>query len=199
MADIIETKSKGLNSFKKNRENPFVEKAIEDINVVKKTQMMRTNNRTEIQRIVNDNGEVTGHSAFMRFIEVDDEKFAKLYISQFTAFWELSKPAIRVFSYILTKLKPSKDKFEFFYDECLEYTKYNSLQPIYNGLVALCENNIIARGYNENVYFVNPLMVFNGDRVTFAKTFIRKKKEDNPNQLQIFTGEENIKNFEEED
>ncbi|KDS32474.1 repA domain protein, partial [Phocaeicola vulgatus str. 3775 SR(B) 19] len=27
----------------------------------------------------------------------------------------------------------------------------------------------------DNLWFINPLIVFNGDRVTFAKTYVRKK------------------------
>ncbi|MFS2435331.1 hypothetical protein AAH124_20465, partial [Phocaeicola vulgatus] len=34
---------------------------------------------------------------------------------------------------------------------------------------------IIARGPADNLWFINPLIVFNGDRVTFAKTYVRKK------------------------
>jgi len=185
MNDKIELPPKGLRDFHKNRDNPFVEKAISDIRIIKKTQVVKARDKSEISMIVSDEGEIEGYTQFLKFVEVDEEKFAKVYLSQFEAFWELSKPAIRVFSYILSKLKPSQDKFEFFIDECKSHTKYNSTQPIYNGLVALCESNIIARGYNENVYFVNPLIVFNGDRVTFARTYIKKKQDANPNQLKL--------------
>lgn len=180
-------KGKTLNSFEKNRTNPFVESAIENIEVVKKKQYINTTNKSEVQMIINDQGETVGHSAFMRFIEVDEEKFTKVYLSQFEAFWDLERTAIRVFGYIMNQLKPKNDRFDFFLDECLEYTKYKNKKQVYAGLTSLCLNGIIARGYNENVYFVNPLIVFNGDRVTFAKTYIKKKKgiTHNPNQISL--------------
>ena len=188
MGDKLEKKKAlGITSFEKNKVNPFVEKAIEDIKIVQKRQIIKSNSKSEIQAIVNNDGEVTGHTAFMRFIEVDEEKFTKFYLSQFEQFWELPKSAIRVFGYIMTKLKPKEDKFEFLIEECMEHSKYTSIQPIYTGLVSLCENNIIARGYNEYTYFINPLVAFNGDRVTFAKTYIKKKKATaNPNQISLF-------------
>jgi hypothetical protein len=188
MSEKIEKKEvKGITSFQKNRTNPFIQAAIENIEVVKKRQFINTSNKAEIQMIVNDQGDTVGHSAFMRFIEVDEERFTKLYLSQFEAFWDLPKSAMRVFGYIMNQLKPKNDKFDFFIDDCQEYTKYKSLQPIYDGLTSLCENGIIARGYNENVYFINPLILFNGDRVTFAKTYIKKKKgiNSNPNQISL--------------
>ncbi|MEY3746425.1 MAG: hypothetical protein RLZZ354_514 [Pseudomonadota bacterium] len=186
MAEKLERKT--LTAFEKNRTNPFIDKAIDNIETVKKKQFINTTNKAEIQMIVNNSGDTVGHSAFMRFIEVDEERFTKLYLSQFEAFWDLPKSAMRVFGYIMHQLKPKNDRFDFFYDECQEYTKYKSLQPIYDGLTSLCENGIIARGYNENVYFINPLIIFNGDRVTFAKTYIKKKKSQqiDPNQAQLF-------------
>ncbi len=176
-----------LKDFEKNRANPFVDKAIENIETVKKKQFINTSNKSEVQVIINNEGEAVGHSAFMRFIEVDEDKFTKFYLSQFEAFWDLPKSAIRVFGYIMQQLKPKNDRFDFFMDDCLDYTKYKNKKQVYEGLTSLCQNGIIARGYNENVYFINPLIVFNGDRVTFAKTYIKKKKakQIDPNQAQI--------------
>jgi hypothetical protein len=180
---------KKVTDHKKFKDNPFVEKAIEDIRIVKRTQVVRPKEAGEIQMIVADNGEVQGHSAFMRFIEVDEERFAKIYLSQFAAFWELSKPAIRVFGFILTMLKPKHDSFILRMDACLQYTGYKSTKEIFTGLSALMEAGIIARSNYDFEYFINPLIVFNGDRVTFAKTYIKKRevmKSADPSQLDIF-------------
>ena len=194
----------GILSFAKNNANPFLEKALEKINsnIVAKTKMTRNSGESAILRAVDEKtGEILGHTAFIRQIEVDEEQFAKLYLSQFSAFWELSKAAIRVFSYFLTQLRPNHDVVYFNIDECLEHTKYKSKQPIYDGLVSLCQNEIIARGWSDVVYYINPMCVFNGSRVTFAKTYVRKKqKEVDKNQLclSLFTDEDNLRNFENE-
>jgi hypothetical protein len=57
--------------------------------------------------------------------------------------------------------------------------------------------DIIARGYNEYVYFINPLVTFNGDRVSYMKTYIKKKKDtvSTKNQLHIFSPED-VEKFE---
>ena len=172
-------------------ENPFIQKAVEDIRIVKKTQTISTKGRGEIQMIVSGD-EVTGHSAFMRIVEVDEDKFAKLYLSQLCAFWDLSKPALRVFSYVLTTLQPKKDSFIFLMDECIKYTGYSQRNHIITGLSNLIEAGIIARSKYSFRYFINPLVIFNGDRVTFAKTYIKKVKklEINPNQMDIFDSQQ---------
>jgi intergrase/recombinase len=177
-------KYKKLTTFPEHLENPFIEEAVQNINVVKKTQTIRAKNKEEIQMIVSGD-EVTGHSAFMRFVEVDEEKFAKLYLSQLSALWDLSKPSIRVFSYILTKLVPKKSDFYFQIEDCLEYTKYSSANSVLTGMSELIEAGIIARTRYHYQYFINPLIVFNGDRVTFAKTYIKKKKDKELSQKPI--------------
>jgi hypothetical protein len=163
-------------------ENPFVEKAIQDIRIVQKTKVVRPQNQDEIQLIINSgSGEVQGHTVFMKFVEVDEEHFAKVYISQFASFWELTKPAIRVFGFIITVLKPKKDFFYFDMDDCMKYTGYTQRNNILTGLSCLIDCGIIARSNKTYIYFINPLVVFNGDRVSFAKTYIKHRK----NQISI--------------
>lgn len=177
----------GISKIEKYDVNPFIEKAIEDIKIIKKTQVVRAKDKSEVQMIVNNDGDVTGHSAFMRFVEVEEEKFTKLYLSQFAAFWELKSNSIRVFGYIINCLKPKNDMFILYMDKALEYTKYKYAKEINTGLVGLIEAGIIAKAKYENHYFINPMVIFNGDRVTFAKTYIKKKKAlENPNQISLF-------------
>lgn len=185
-----DNKYKKIKEFEAFEENPFIEKAVNDIKVVKRTQVIRPQSKDEIQMITSTDGEVTGYTAFMRFVEVDEERFAKVYLSQFTSFWDLSKPAIRVFGYILTVLKPKQDSFMFDMVDCLTHTKYSTEKSVFEGLSSLIECGIVARGNRHYKYFINPLVVFNGDRVTFAKTYVKKRKEKNApiseNQLNLF-------------
>jgi hypothetical protein len=166
-----------VSQFKKNDENPFINKAIENIeeNKTSKRRFVKGNKGVE-QVIVNREGEVTGHTAFLQFIEVDEEKFAKLYLSNFAAFFELSQASIRVFGYIMHELRPKQDIIIFLMEKCKEYTKYETTKPIYKGLAELLHAGIIARGPADNLWFINPLIIFNGDRVSFAKTYVKKKK-----------------------
>ena len=58
-------------------------------------------------------------------------------------------------------------------------------KPIYEGLAGLINAKIIARGYNEYTYFINPLVAFNGDRVSYVKTYVKKRKPEDKNQLSL--------------
>ena len=179
MKPIKQRNSTGLTEFQLNKENPFLKQAIEQVqkSIVKKYKTASSTDQKAILQAYDPNtGEVLGHTQFIRQIEVDDDQFAKFYLSNFSSFFDLKPQAIRVFGYILNQLIPNKDEFLFLTDECLEYTKYKSSTSVRIGLTSLLENEIIARGRADNLYFINPMIAFNGNRVTFAKTYIRKKK-----------------------
>lgn len=180
-----------LSDFEKNKENPFLKQALEEINhnVIKKYKTAtKTGQKAILQAIDPNTGEVVGHTQFIRQIEVDEQQFAKFYLSNFSAFFDLKPSAIRVFGYILEQLTPNRDDFIFWIDEAMEKTGYKNKSSVYEGLASLVANEVIARGKSDNHYFINPMIVFNGNRITFAKTYIKKKKKlkiEDKNQMKI--------------
>ena len=175
-----------LTKHKQYKENPFIPDAIENMQVVKRTQMMNASSKDAIHYVVNQGtGEVDGYSAFMRIVEVDEERFAKLYLAELGALWELSKPAIRVFTYVVNTMIPNRDTITFAIEECMEYTGYKSTKSVFAGLSQLIDHGIIARTTKHWQYFVNPMIVFNGSRVTFARTYVKKKRKEDPNQMKL--------------
>ena len=105
-----------IRKFNKNYENPFIKQALEQINnnIVKKYKSATKTGQSAILQAMDPNtGELVGHTQFIRQIEVDEEQFTKIYLSQFSAFWNLNTQAIRVFGYIMTKLVPKQDMFIF--------------------------------------------------------------------------------------
>lgn len=180
---------KKLTEFEKNTENPFLKQAVEQVNnnIVKKYKTAtKTGQNAILQALDPNTGELVGHTQFIRQIEVDEEQFAKLYLSNFSAFFDLKPQAIRVFGYILTQLTPNKDEFIFDREDCMEYTGYKSDKSVFIGLTSLLNNEIIARGKTDYKYFINPMIAFNGNRITFAKTYVKKQKRKeniDPNQI----------------
>src|SRR5699024_6498839 len=131
-----------ISLYPKHNNNPYLIKAINEIQIAKRYQV-DTDEQKALLNISDPNtGELVGHSMFAYPIEVDKEKFAKVYLSQLESFWELPKSAIRVLCYILTKLKPKNDKFEFLLQECMRYSKYKNPSSVYNGLSSLIEAGI---------------------------------------------------------
>ena len=87
-----------LTDFQKNEENPFMKQAIEGIenHVVKKYKSNSGGDKRAVVALADtETGEVF-KTSFIRQIEVDEEQFTKLYLSNFAAFFDLSQAAIRV-------------------------------------------------------------------------------------------------------
>lgn len=181
-----QTKPVKLTDFPLHTENPFTTHAMEVIN----EHTFRTRKYFSAEKVILDvvntnTGEVEGVQNFTKFVEVDDEQFTKLYLNNIQNFFELGKTAIRVFCYIQTRLKPNSDTFVFYLDECKEFTNLSSAS-VYKGLAELVKNEFIARGKKDIIYYINPLIFFNGNRVVFAKAIKKKNNPDeDENQLQI--------------
>lgn len=170
---------KTLSEFERNTENPFVKQAVEQVNqnVVRKYKTAtKTDQKAILQAYDPSTGELLGHTQFIRQIEVDEQQFAKFYLSNFSAFFDLKPQAIKVFGYILTQLIPNKDEFYFDREDCMKYTSYKSDKSVFIGLASLLNNYIIARGKTDYRYYINPMVAFNGNRITFARTYVKKRK-----------------------
>lgn len=182
---------KGIRSFEKNKENPFLQQAVEQVeqNIVKKFRNSTGSTKAAILTAVDSKGNPSGHTSFVKLVEVDEDKFTKLYLANFKAFFDLKPSAIKVFGYIMSVLLPKKDEFVFILEDCQKYTGYKSHKSIHEGLAELLKAGIIARGKVEIMYYINPMVAFNGDRITFAKSYVKKKKpkEFDPQQTDILT------------
>jgi len=165
-------------------ENPFVTRALKNdlnnapghIGFISKTKKNVFVGNTKDIIVNQETGERTGHTAFLKMIEVDEEKFAKIYIANIKQLYELSNNAIKVFGYILTILPPNKDKVTFKLEECKTHTGYSAKTTIMSALGQLIENGFIARTKFSYEYFINPLLFFNGNRITFMQQYIIQKK-----------------------
>ncbi|CAA0210662.1 conserved hypothetical protein [Klebsiella grimontii] len=115
--------------------------------------------------------------------EVDKEEFIKLYTSQIKAYFDLTKTAYKVFFIFLRIYQDAIGK-DHFYLSCKKAMSLAekidhfvlSESIFYRGIKELIEKRIIAKTNEKNWYFINPAIVFNGDRARFVSE-IRKKKE----------------------
>jgi len=186
-----------VTEFNKHEVNPFMEKALEDIIKHRVRRYKRVNAKGTLtkeaaQIVVNSDGEPVAYGSFMEYVVLDEKQFTKVYLSEMAVFWELNKSGQKVLMYILNNLKPNSDLVLFSMDKCLEFTGYKHKKNVIEGIGDLLSKDVIAKSIYENAFFINPMILFNGDRITFAKTFIKKKKDSGDSkQLDVF--EDNLK------
>jgi len=168
---------KKLSDFLEYDENPFLEDAIKQVNEhIRNKRVFIKGNRSITNYVVDDNGETVGQSAFVQNIQVDEDQFVKLYIKGFEAFYELTVPARKVLGYILQRcIIPDRDSFFFDIDAAKKVTGYIGENSIRSGIASLISHGLIARSKSSYKFYLNPLILFNGSRLSFVKTYIKTK------------------------
>lgn len=169
------TKIRNLATYK---ENPFIEGI--GYSKSKRTEVLYTGEKA----IVNmRTGEVDDedHLAVARIKYVDSDQFVKLYVNYIYIFFELGHPAQKVARFVLEQVAKralGKGEVLLSFSEYAEFYKGQkgvSRPTFMRGLQELALKELIAKSPNANIWWINPAMVFNGDRARFI-TEIRKKK-----------------------
>ncbi|EHG4045343.1 hypothetical protein P4Q63_005305 [Salmonella enterica] len=118
--------------------------------------------------------------------EVEVEEFIKLYTSKIKDYFELTKSAYKVFVIILHIRQGIKDK-DYIYLSCKKAISFSesldcsmiSESIFYRGVKELIDKKIVAKTNEKNWYFINPSVVFNGNRTRFVTEIIKKKDDVN--------------------
>lgn len=137
-------------------------------------------------------------------IRADKEQFVKIYTTHLKAFFELSTTAYKVLHYILYSIQNdaiNKDKvylsLSIAQDFFISQGSKISAATYYRAMKELVEKLFLAETTDQYVYFINPKLFFNGDRVEFITKFMI---EDKPLTLEKYkTDIANLSNDTEED
>lgn len=165
----------------KHSESPFLSSEILRIDKGKKTIIAGS---TKDVLINSETGEVTGATILHKYKEVDKEQFVKLFIGEVSALFDLTKPGLKVFGYLLQALPINRGEVYIHIQDLIEYCGYSHKNQVYKGLGELIANNIVAMSNRPNVWYINPSIVFNGDRIAFVKEY-RLKVPELPKQLTL--------------
>ena len=155
----------------RHAENPFMTK----YPIVSIKTKRITNNKGGYM-VKSNNGETVAQIAgFWHAEEVDSTKFIKLYLNGVKAFADLSKTGAKVFELLYYEIQNNigKDRLYISYDQNL-LIKIGKT-TFYRGIEELIEKNFIAPTEKVGWYWLNPDYVWNGDRLSFVKTYIKKE------------------------
>ncbi len=167
-----------IDKYQKNNDNPFVTTELlldlHDKNVKVGTKRLDTNT----QLIDKVTGEVKPMFSYTYTKQIiDSKKFTKMYTDNLGMIFGLSKGAQLVLRYICDSLIPKADYVFINIEKCREYCEYKTRQSVYNSLEDLLKAEIIARTDDTYRYWINPSVLFNGDRMIFINEFIRKQED----------------------
>lgn len=174
------TPSKGIRELTSYKENPFLE-AVEP-SMRRRTEVLYDGKQAVIHR---DTGEVQEDQlAVARIKWVEAEQFVKVYTANMAVFFDLSKPAQRVCEFMVDVMSKrqfmGQDQIPLYIDDyinfCQETNRKGANKQSFNiGMRELATKALVAKSSRRDNWFINPAVIFNGDRARFI-TEVRKKR-----------------------
>lgn len=104
--------------------------------------------------------------------KVDKEKFVKVYKDSIRYICKLSRTAQALLWYIMDVIPQDKAYVWIDNSSAKEVCNFKTTKSIINGTKELLEKNIIARSPIPKKFWVNPLVLFNGNRIVYAREYI---------------------------
>lgn len=136
-------------------------------------------------------GVVEGVAEVSRVFEVDSDAFIKVYTRFLHVFFDISKNAQRLFEVVLTETGKKKEQDEIYlhpktaerYHKEKPNGKGYSQASFYRAVSELIDSGIIARSATgPNLYWINPVIFWNGDRIRFVTEMYKAPQIAGPNE-----------------
>jgi hypothetical protein len=172
-----ETRITGIRSAPTHALNPFLaESEITEIRGRKKKYSIAS--RADL--VMSPEGEVKAGIEHTIVKVVDDETFVKMYEQGVIGMHDLNASGKKVFHFLFKKVQenPNVDRLYLYFMDAIEEPWSISKPVFFRGMAELLEKKFIARSSNPNIFFMNPKMMFNGDRFRLIQEFRRARKTD---------------------
>jgi hypothetical protein len=157
--------------------NPFVDTAL--LNQLSGTKNVFYTQSTQHTLIDLETSEITpARTQIVKTIRADKEQFVKIYTTHLKAFFELNQTAYKILQYVLYTVQNDAINTDKVYLNLIPAQQYFSAidqtcspASYYRGMKDLVVKLFIAETTSQNLYYINPKLFFNGDRVQFITTF----------------------------
>jgi hypothetical protein len=147
------------------------------------TRVRRVTNQTgDMMLISKDRGEVVNDVAgFWQSQEVDSTQFVKLFVQGVKALTDLTSAGTKVFEllYLRVQENPNQDRVNMAFWTIDQQATPISERTHSRGMCELIQKGFIASTPTLGVYWLNPNYLWNGDRLAFVKTYVRKIRPEN--------------------
>lgn len=167
---------------KKYEENPFVSDG--RFQVPTRAKHMKIDTAGPLALTDTSTGETVDVAEVRRVREVDSDRFVKLFVSQLNVFFDLKPGTMKLMTALIDELSQAKyangDRIYLNYGQVRQYferhdSKVMAKSTFMIALSELVEKGFIAPSTLPNLWFINPAIFFNGDRVRFVTELRRKK------------------------
>ena len=159
------------------RDNPFL-KDLAEMQVRKKRITVKAD------KVIIDpkTGEYEDTAEITKVFDVDADQFVKVFTTNMKAFFSLKPSTYQLLNIIIMQLSKEFQGSSIYlnYGICKRYFEDNndkgfSVSSFHTAIKELIQKGFIAESEDSNLYWINPTLLFNGDRIKFAKEYRLKK------------------------
>jgi len=129
-------------------------------------------------------GESISHSGIHIVRDIDENEFVKIYTKNIKAIFDLKPTAQRVLQYLIIELQktPNADAVYLAWVGAEEYFSENHIQSsrasFHRALNELIQKGFLAESTKPNMFWFNPSLFFNGNRLTFIYEYKKNSLKD---------------------
>lgn len=162
----------GVRGSAQYSENPFMGAVLTQVNGKKKHYPVLGNS---VEAINTSTGEHMGEIQHSIVRVIDDTQFVKVFADGIAGIYDLKSPGNKVFRYLFDTVQkyPNVDRFYLYFMDAQEEPWSIPKTTFFRGLGELLEKNFIARSTNPHMFYLNPKMIWNGDRFKFITEYRR--------------------------
>jgi hypothetical protein len=104
--------------------------------------------------------------------KVDRETFIKVFKENLKNIAKLSRTAQSILWYIMDNLPQDRGYVIIDNMSVMEYSHFKTRKSVREGVIELLEKDFLTRTTIPKKFWVNPLILFNGNRITYAREYI---------------------------
>lgn len=133
-----------------------------------------------------ETGEGMHHAGIHRVEWVDEDRFVKLFTQNLKAFFDLTPATQKVLQCVIASLQktPNADGIWLPWFEVEDFSIEHDLKisraSFQRAMKEMLQKGFIAESENQNFYWINPHLFFNGDRMVFINEYRKEQKRNRP-------------------
>lgn len=170
----VKSRKRGVVAY---AENPFVESST--VTTRRKRTVVVKGGKAIVD---SDTGQTEDLAEVVMVREVDDQQFVKLFTANLKVFFDLSPVAMKLLQVVLHQVQRTPNHDQIMLNLALVEAYFTSTHQsplsktsFHRGIRELLDKKFLAESVLTGLYFINPHLFFNGDRVRFVQEFRRKR------------------------
>lgn len=139
-------------------------------------------------RHISEDGESVDHSGIHIVRQVDESQFLKVYTKNIKAIFDLKPSTQKILQYLMQELQrtPNAEGVYLSWFRAEEYLSEEDVKisraSFHRAMKELLEKKFIAESVDPNMFWFNPNLFFNGNRMTFVNEYRKIKTKDKTEQ-----------------